>query len=138
MDFKAFLDSCIILYAFDEGVPEKSERSFELINQNLIVSPQVLFETLFVLRRKVQLDKSEASNFIKFLLRQSVLQIEDKTVTELALFIFNKYLFQPFDSKIVASALVAGCSTLYSEDMQHGLLIENTLTIVNPFLDLQK
>jgi predicted nucleic acid-binding protein len=34
---------------------------------------------------------------------------------------------------IVASALVAGCTTLWSEDMQNGLLVENKLRIVNPF-----
>ncbi len=41
---------------------------------------------------------------------------------------------QVFDSKIIAAALVAGCSILYSEDMQNGLVIDNRLTIVNPFL----
>ena len=134
MDSKAFLDSSVILYAFDEVARHKSERSFELINQRLIVSPQVLFETLFVLRRKVRLEKADAINFVKFLLRQSVLQVEDKAVAELAFSIFNKYLIQPFDSKIVAAALIAGCAKLYSEDMQHGLVIENQLTIINPFI----
>jgi len=40
-----------------------------------------------------------------------------------------------WDSLIVAVALDAGCSTLYSEDMQHGQRIEGQLTIVNPFKD---
>jgi len=34
---------------------------------------------------------------------------------------------------IVATALDAGCDTLYSEDMQHGQIIDNRLTIINPF-----
>jgi predicted nucleic acid-binding protein len=45
-----------------------------------------------------------------------------------------RYDFQLFDSIIVAGALEANCSILYSEDMQHGLLVENKLEIVNPFL----
>jgi len=43
--------------------------------------------------------------------------------------------FSYWDSLIVAVALDAGCSTLYSEDMQHGQRIEGQLTIVNPFKD---
>jgi predicted nucleic acid-binding protein len=39
-----------------------------------------------------------------------------------------------FDGIVIAAALTAGCSTLYSEDMQHNLLIEERLRIINPFL----
>lgn len=39
-----------------------------------------------------------------------------------------------WDSLIVAAALDAGCTTLYSEDMQHGQIFERCITIVNPFL----
>ena len=46
----------------------------------------------------------------------------------------NARAFSVFAGMIVASALSAGCDTLYSEDMQHGRRIENRLTIRNPFL----
>ena len=42
--------------------------------------------------------------------------------------------FSMWDSLIVASALNASCTTLYSEDMQHGQIVHGTLTILNPFL----
>ena len=45
----------------------------------------------------------------------------------------ERYGFSIYDSMIVASALVAGCTTLWSEDMQDGLLVEGRLRIVNPF-----
>jgi predicted nucleic acid-binding protein len=45
-----------------------------------------------------------------------------------------RYRFSYFDSLIIAAALAAGCSTLYSEDMQHGQVIAGRLTISNPFL----
>ena len=48
--------------------------------------------------------------------------------------LIKKYQFQYFDALIVASALDADCNVLYSEDMQHGLFINNSLRIVNPFL----
>ena len=45
-----------------------------------------------------------------------------------------KYDFQQFDSLIVASALQANCTILYSEDLHHNLLVENRLQIINPFV----
>ena len=33
---------------------------------------------------------------------------------------------------MVAAALIAGCTTLYSEDLQHGQLIDEQLTVINP------
>jgi predicted nucleic acid-binding protein len=40
-----------------------------------------------------------------------------------------------FDGLVVAAALEAGCATLWSEDMQHGLVIDKRLKILNPFVD---
>ncbi|AHF02345.1 hypothetical protein THIAE_07895 [Thiomicrospira aerophila AL3] len=34
---------------------------------------------------------------------------------------------------IVATALGAKCDNLYSEDLQHGLVIDNQLQVINPF-----
>ncbi len=39
------------------------------------------------------------------------------------------------DAMIVASALMARCTTLYSEDLQHGRVVEGKPTIRNPFAD---
>ena len=39
-----------------------------------------------------------------------------------------------YDALIVAAALLAGCRTLHSEDMQHGQVVDGRLTIRNPFL----
>jgi predicted nucleic acid-binding protein len=48
--------------------------------------------------------------------------------------LISKYDFQLFDGIIVAAALEANCDVLYSEDMQDGMVIENTLKIINPFI----
>jgi len=63
----------------------------------------------------------------------------DLAVFEMTTFItatqlVKKYQFQMFDGIIVAAALNSGCSILYSEDMQHNLLVDNKLKIINPFL----
>jgi predicted nucleic acid-binding protein len=47
----------------------------------------------------------------------------------------QRHGFSIFDALVVAAALQAGCSTLWSEDMQHGLMIDRRLRILNPFLE---
>ena len=40
-----------------------------------------------------------------------------------------------FDALMIAAALRARCTVLYSEDMQHGMAIDGRLRIVDPFRD---
>jgi predicted nucleic acid-binding protein len=47
--------------------------------------------------------------------------------------IAERYRFSFYDSIIVASALIAGCKTLYSEDLQHRQIIDKQLTVIDPF-----
>jgi predicted nucleic acid-binding protein len=50
-----------------------------------------------------------------------------------ALAIAEKYRYKVYDALIVASALEARCTILYSEDMQDGQVFDRRLTIRNPF-----
>ena len=50
-----------------------------------------------------------------------------------ALDVAARYGFSHYDSLIIAAALESGCSTLYSEDLRHGQVIDQHLTIINPF-----
>ncbi|MEL7523130.1 MAG: PIN domain nuclease, partial [Cyanobacteria bacterium J06553_1] len=45
----------------------------------------------------------------------------------------SRYQLSFWDSLIVSSALTSKVSMLYSEDMQHGLIVAEQLTIINPF-----
>jgi predicted nucleic acid-binding protein len=45
----------------------------------------------------------------------------------------ERYNLPIYDAMIVASALDADCDTLWSEDMQHGMMLDDRLRIVNPF-----
>jgi predicted nucleic acid-binding protein len=134
MKDKFFVDSNIVLYLIDDINKEKREIALSIVNQFPILSPQVIFETINVCLRKYKIDKATTLSFINFLLTTTILQSENEEVVKSALLLYNKYSLQPFDSKIIASALAAGCSVLYSEDMQNGLVIDDRLTIVNPFL----
>jgi predicted nucleic acid-binding protein len=47
--------------------------------------------------------------------------------------IAGKFRLPVYDATIVASALLAGCRTLQSEDVQHGQKFEGQLEVLNPF-----
>lgn len=49
------------------------------------------------------------------------------------LFLYKRYRLQFYDALMLAAALEANCQTFYSEDMQHGQIIERRMTISNPF-----
>lgn len=51
----------------------------------------------------------------------------------MAVALIGRYGFSPCDATIVAAALLAGCTTLWSEDMPDGLVVERQLTVRNPF-----
>lgn len=57
-----------------------------------------------------------------------------KSVLLMASQLRQRYALSFWDSMIVATALSASVRVLYSEDMQHGLMIEEQLQILNPFL----
>lgn len=54
-------------------------------------------------------------------------------VHELALWVRERHRFASHDCTIVATALLADCDTLWSEDMHDGVVIDGRLTIRNPF-----
>jgi predicted nucleic acid-binding protein len=54
-------------------------------------------------------------------------------IHETGLGLAERYSLSTYDAMIVASALHAGCDTLWSEDMQHGMSLDEGLRIMNPF-----
>jgi predicted nucleic acid-binding protein len=134
MNAKAFLDTNIIVYAFSSNDP-RSEKAETLLVAGGVISVQVLNEFVNVSRRKNRRDWSEiedALSVLKTLLDPpQPLTVE---VHEAAIGVARDYGFHFYDSLIVAAALRAGCSILYSEDLHHGQTIER-LTIRNPFVE---
>ena len=129
-----FIDTNIALYLIDLNETDKRLAAMDLMREVPFISPQVVFECMNVCLRKHKMDRESACMFVKWLTSASLIQPENTSVVNTALFVMDRYLLQPFDAKIVASALEAGCNILYSEDMQNGLMIENRLRIVNPFI----
>ncbi len=135
MQDKIFIDTNIFIYmkVCSENI-KKHELSKELLNnKNIILTTQVIKELSNVLIKK-NIDKIILKKFINYI--YSLCEVKNISQDELinAITIKEKYKFQYFDSLIIASALANKCSVLYSEDMQHGQIIENSLTIINPLI----
>jgi predicted nucleic acid-binding protein len=133
MKGKAFFDTNVLIYAMALGDPRR-DRAHQLLAQGGIVSVQVLNEFAAVARRKMGMpwkDVVEALDTIRVLCPSpSPITLD---VHEAALRIAQEYGFGIFDALIPSSALKANCSTLFSEDLQNGQVIDRKLTIRNPF-----
>ena len=107
----------------------------ELLNSGPNISAQLLneFVSASLRKRRVGWDEIEEALSIISQLSTSVRAI-DNVVHDLGCWVAQRYQLGFYDSLIAGAALLDGCSILYSEDMQHGLVIDGRLTITNPFL----
>jgi predicted nucleic acid-binding protein len=83
---------------------------------------------------KSELSHQEIACFIKEIAKQAYVKSITMDTIKYCLKIKEKYRFSWWDSLILSSALENNCSTIYSEDLQHGQVIENSLKIINPFI----
>lgn len=128
------LDINILMYLYESTDERKKSISESLLSETPFVSAQVVSEFLNVTKRLLKLPKYEIlEKCNKTLAFCEIIPVNHKTL-ESALSLIKRYDFQLFDSIIIASALAANCSILYSEDLQHKQLVDNRLTIINPFL----
>jgi predicted nucleic acid-binding protein len=130
-----FLDTNVFVYAIAQDDP-RSQDAEELISAGGTVSVQVLNEFAAVARKKTKMPWSAvhlALESVKVLC-PNPLPITIDTHKE-ALAIAEKYGYRIYDALIVASALKARCTILYTEDMQDGQVINGKLTVRNPFRD---
>jgi predicted nucleic acid-binding protein len=136
MSGSVFFDTNVFVYALVQDDP-RCQKAEELIAAGGTVSVQVLYEFADVVRRKVRMPWDEVRFAIENIkaLCPDPLPITLATHQE-ALAIAERYGYRIYDALIVASALEAKCTVLYSEDMQDGQVIDQTLTIRNPFLSL--
>lgn len=133
MKDKIFLDSNILLYTFDCRDTQKQVIAKKIVlNDVTTISVQVINEVSSNLLRKFSFENNHIEQFVDSCYsRYDVVNI-DKNIFLKACKIRSNYSISYYDSLILASAIDARCSVLYSEDMQHNQKIEN-LTIVNPF-----
>ena len=128
-----FPDSNVLLYAF--STDQRGEQARALLEEAFVISVQSLNEFVHVMRRKFrrdweQIELDVASVTAAAAMVRSLTPELQRDAVRLA----KRYGLATYDAQIVASALDARCATLYSEDMQDGLVIDKRLTIRNPFV----
>ena len=128
----SFFDTNVIVY-LASGDTAKADRAEGAVAAGGAISVQVLNEFTNVARRKMQMSWTETHAFLNML--RALLTVHPVTleIHETGLTLAERYGFSIYDAMIAASALHAGCNTLWSEDMQHGMALAEGLQIVNPF-----
>ena len=129
---RTFFDTNVILYLFSADAA-KAGRAEELLASGGQISVQVLNELASVARRKLGFSWHEVIDMTTQL--QYVCPVAPLTAETHArgLQTAERYGMSVYDGMIVASALLAGCVTLLTEDMQDGRVIDGQLTLRNPF-----
>ena len=130
-----FLDTNVVVYAFDRADPSRQRVAIEVLegNERLVVSSQVLLETWSVLTRKLAepLDEHQASEVIDRLCTLPVVSTDPQLVQQ-AIQISVRFDISIWDAMIVEAARAAGCRRILSEDFQAGQNFEGVV-IENPF-----
>lgn len=128
-----FIDTNVLAYALSAET-RKADIAERLIAGGGTISVQVLNELANVARRKMGLSWGETRSLLATL--RGLLTVHPLTVEmhESGIGLAERHSFSVYDGMIVAAALHAGCDRLWSEDMHHGMVVDRSLTIANPFL----
>jgi predicted nucleic acid-binding protein len=128
----SFIDTNVLVY-IASGEPAKADRAEQILGGGGTISVQVLNELANVLRRKLRMSWTEVHDFLSII--RELLPVSPITldIHDAGLALAERYDLSTYDAMIAAAALHADCDTLWSEDMQHGLLIDDRLRVANPF-----
>ena len=127
-----FFDTNVVLYLLSADTA-KADRAEDLLVLGGTISVQVLNEFVAVASRKLRMPLAEIREVLDPV--RAVCKVEPLTIDthERALAIAERHGLSLYDALIVSAALLAGCKTLHTEDLQHGQVIDGQLTIRNPF-----
>jgi predicted nucleic acid-binding protein len=136
MSDSVFLDSNILVYAYDKHDPEKQAKAQDLLRtaikeESAVLSAQVLGEFFVVVTRRIKepLSVDDAEKIIDILSFLPVAEI-DLSLVRRAIDTQKEYGISYWDALIVAAAEHTGCGRILSEDLSdskqyHGVLVEN-------------
>ena len=127
-----FFDTNVLLYLLS-GDGAKADVAEALLASGGVVSIQVLDEFASVAMRKLKLELSDVCEILSTVRKLCLVKPNDISTHELGLDLVEKHRLSLYDAMIVASALNARCTLLYSEDFQHDKVFDG-ITISNPFL----
>jgi len=127
-----FFDTSVLVYIASEDA-RKADQAEAKLAAGGAISVQVLNELANVARRKIRMSWADTRSLLSTL--RSLLTVHPLTLEthQTGLRLAERYGFSTYDAMVAASALHAGSGTLWSEDMQHGMKLEEGLRIMNPF-----
>ena len=133
-----FIDTNILVYAYDNHFPDKQQRAREILiravkNGSGVLSTQVLGEFFTVVTKKIKMPLSvkNARDIIKYMGSMPVQEI-DLLIVNRAIDTLEQYKISYWDSLIIAAAERAGCNHILSEDLNAGQKYHE-MEIINPF-----
>lgn len=134
MNDRVFIDTNVLVMGYSFTEVDKQHIARKLIaGSNSFISTQVLQELANVLAKKFTFGYPEIIAAVEESCKNNNLHINSDQTIIGACRISNRFGYSFYDSLIISSALECKCSKLYSEDMQHGHVIEKSLEILNPF-----
>jgi predicted nucleic acid-binding protein len=138
---KAFLDTNILVYAYDASAGNKHDIAkkivTELWNSGLgCLSTQVLQEFFVTITKKIQkpLNNASAYELIKDLLKWDVIINTGQCILD-GIELQKKYKYSFWDSMIIQAAVKSKSDILLSEDLSNGQIVDG-VEIRNPFVML--
>jgi predicted nucleic acid-binding protein len=133
MSDKIFLDTNILLYSLSNDAAKKKV-AFDLLAHRPVISTQVLNELANVAIKKFKMAPPTLISVIQLMQRKlNVVHFDHQTI-ENAIQLQARYQLQYYDALIIATGLNSNCNILYSEDMHHGLIVNQQLKVYNPFM----
>jgi predicted nucleic acid-binding protein len=139
MSDRFFLDTNIFVYTFDSLAPAKAAASTILVRRAIqtrtgVISYQVVQEFFNAALRRfvIPMTAAEGDQYLAATFRPLLAVHSSPGLFSEALRLASKFHLAWYDSLVVAAAIEAQCHILYSEDFQHGQLLES-VTVTNPF-----
>ncbi|MDR1728044.1 MAG: PIN domain-containing protein [Acidobacteriota bacterium] len=137
MSDRVFFDTNILVYLQDDGNPRKQGIAKELFEQYfddgaIWISEQVLKEFCNVALKKLGIDPLKLKALVEVFIDSLNMAGAPHSIFAKAIDIHIARQYSFYDSLVIASAAHAGCSVLYTEDMQDGDEVQG-VRIANPF-----
>lgn len=136
MSAEYFLDTNVLVYAFDQSAPKKQVLARELldVDRNWVISWQVVqeFSSVALHRFAEPVSPEFLKNFIELVLWPKCQVLPSLGLYESAVEIHRQAQYRFYDALILAAAMESGAPKLLSEDLQEGRRFGD-LVIENPF-----
>lgn len=127
-----FLDTNVLLYLLS-GDSTRADRAEAALATGGVLSVQVLNEFASVAMRKIRMPLAEIREVLATVRALCKIVPITEATHDKGLDIADRYGLSIYDAMIVASASIADCEILLSEDMQDGQVFDGALKIQNPF-----